>query len=595
MGDFLLDLRPRQERVRDLEPLRFFSDMEVDVVANDRLSWLATRVAPAEVAGPFVADDGLLVAVCGNPLVVPTRGNGACGAGGSTARSLHDAYRERGLDGVAPVNGGAVVVIHDPNGQQIHLVTDLCGVGPCFIGEGSVVSSHPDFLARVTGAAQDWDRTSLAELLLTGRVSPPHSYYRGVRAIGANRVLTWSHGEGACERQLSPAPDTPDFDGATEEELAGELTAALGRAVERRTDVRLGRTAVALSGGLDSRAILCSTPRGRVFAVSTFDRENAEFRVARRIARACGVELVPLPRDFEHYGNAAELAVRISGGMGDFGSAHFLGFRARLRELGVDHLVTGCYFDYLFKALALDTSTSRWLRRERLGPFRVESYLPHFDSATPLARLVRERLEAGSQAFRSDLSSAGRFRLAAARTFPLAAEGDNMQRIVTQKMIGWHAPAVDPEVMAIYRRVPPEMRLNRSLFKRVVRRICGERLRWVPDANTGLPVGAPPWLEGIHRYRVALRRRRERGSRSIVTQESWPNWVYYLNQSRVVRAIWERPNSVATDLFREILGTPPARLHVRSDRDCRLALRMVTVKIWLDQRCGMGGLDGCDS
>jgi asparagine synthase (glutamine-hydrolysing) len=595
MGDFLLDLRPRRQRVCDLEPLRFFADMEVDVVATDRFSWLATRVAPAEVASPFVADDGLRVAVCGNPLVEPRHGKSGAGAGGSTARSLHDAYRESGLDGVAPVNGGAVVMIYDPRGRQTHLVTDLCGVGPCFIWEDAVVSSHPDFLARATGVGQDWDTTSLAELLLTGRVSPPHSYYRGVRAVGANRVLTWSDGERVSERRLSPAPDTPAFDGATEEDLAGELAAALEHAVERRTHARLGRTAVALSGGLDSRAILCSTPRGRVFAVSTFDRENAEFRVAQRIARACDVELVPLPRDFEHYGNAAELAVRISGGMGDFGSAHFLGFRAQLRDLGIDNLVTGCYFDYLFKALALDVSTSRWLRRERLGPFRVESYLPHFNSPTPLARKVRERLEDGSQALRSDLSSAGRFRLAAARTFPLAAEGDNLQRIVTQKMVGWHAPAVDPEVVAVYRRVPPGMRLNRSLFKRVVRRTCGARLRWVPDANTGLPVAAPPWLEGIHRYRVALRRRRERGSRSIVTQESWPNWVYYLNQSRVVRAIWERPNSVATDLFREILGTPPARLQVRSDRDCRFALRLVTLKIWLDQRCGMGDLDGCDS
>ena len=180
-----------------------------------------------------------------------------------------------------------------------------------------------------------------------------------------------------------------------EGDLASQLAAALRRAVERRTLPRLGRSAVALSGGLDSRVILASTlDAEQAFAFSCFDEPNRELRTAERIARTLSVPFLPLQRGPDYYAEHAERGVRISGGMGSLANNHFLGVIPRLKHEGMENLLTGCYCDYLFKGLPLNRR-SHWLtRHEELAPFRQQFYFDHFAASTVLAeRAPPERWE----------------------------------------------------------------------------------------------------------------------------------------------------------------------------------------------------------
>ena len=141
----------------------------------------------------------------------------------------------------------------------------------------------------------------------------------------------------------------------------------------------LGQSFVGLSGGLDSRAILAAAPeRGHVRSFNLFDQKNLEYRTAKRLANSMSVELVPFQRDFDYYANTAEAGVRISGGVGSIASNHFLGVRDKLAALGAQNLLTGCYCDYLLKALALNTQEQQLSRQEQLSTFNFGFYRPFY-------------------------------------------------------------------------------------------------------------------------------------------------------------------------------------------------------------------------
>ncbi len=517
------------------------------------------------------------------------------GAGGLAAKSVWRSYRESGLDGLSEQSGAFALLVYDRERSRLHLTFDAAGCFPCFApvdgeGFGCVLGSHADVVARQLGIEDDWDSISLAQFVSTGVVSHPYTYYRRLRAHeqGATIVLEFTDGvlrtqsvgrSGSHEFNIDPEVD--------EDQLALDLAEALRTGTRKCTSPRLGRTLLALSGGLDSRSLISAADRHSELAtVCAFDSENDEFRAASAIARALGVEMIPLQRSFDHYGDHAELGVRISGGMGNVASNHFLGFRSRLRELGCENLVTGCYFDYLFKSLAINTRESRFLRREELVPFSYRSYLPVFSVAHELAGLLEERLTMlFPVAWREDDSPEHRLNIAAQRTLPLWREGDNIQRLISARTFGWYAPATFREVLDVYWSTPLRARLGKSMFRKTVLKVIAPELRSIPDCNTGVPVYAMPLRVTLNRYKIAMRRRLERKTESMATAESWPNWAYYLRRSDKIQELWSRPAPRARELIAELTGTPfveDAQVYVEQSED--YFERLLTLKLWAEQR-----------
>jgi asparagine synthetase B (glutamine-hydrolysing) len=598
VSDFLLDMRPEFLRALNgaAEQLRFGDRTTAAIIDRRDFGLVITFSGDAALWAPHHSSGGSFVAVAGRPVFDEEEweeGWAVAGSGGLAAKIIDAQYQAHGVSALDRVNGNCVVIVHDAARRQLHLVTDRCGVFPAFeteSREGRLYGSHPDVLARAASEGHRIDEVSLAEFVLTGTVTPPFSYYERIRASDHATIHTIDLARSGGAHLVKGRYFEFAYGGtsdAAEQDLAIQLAGALQRAVRRRTLPRLGRSAVALSGGLDSRVVLASTASSeQTVAFSCYDEPNREFRTAEAIARTLAIPFLPLQRTPDYYADHAEQGVRISGGMGSLANNHFLGILPRLQQEGVENLLTGCYCDYLFKGLPLNRRAHWLTRRETLAPFGHQFYFDHLATKTALADRARERWQTRiPEGFRAQDTRAAVFQVEARRTFPLCYEGDNQQRLVPQRLTGWSPPFVDRDVVDIYRRLPYDFKLNRSIFRKVVGSLTPQ-LRDIADANTGAGVDASRLAEAARASQLRLQRhwRRLRGSAS--TDESWPEWASYLIPGRKFDALWRRHNPEALDLFRRVLGSGdlPDNPDQLKRRRPFLFVGLLTAKLWMDQR-----------
>jgi len=600
MGDFFLDLRlsPERQLARAVDTLRFSGETSAVVIEESSFGLVMTFTGEPGLWAPYRAPDGSTIAIAGRVALDEDQwkeGEAIPGPGGIASKALYAIFRKRGLGGVEDIGGNRVVLVYDAPKGCLHLVADPVGAFPAFSVESAdpnkvMFGSHPDVLAKAAGEGQNLDEVSMTEFLLTSTVTPPFTYYRPIRFVSHGTTTTIKLVPG-CKPEINIRQyfeiNLQSDASQTEDDLADELAQAFRVAVRRRTLPRLGRTAVALSGGLDSRALLaCVENKEQVFAFCCYNEPNRELATAEAIARSCGVPFFPWQRDFEYYGRNAAAGVRIAGGMGTFANNHFLGVVERLRAEGAQNLLTGCYCDYLFKGLALNRETHWLTGRERIAPFRHEFYFSHNLRPSPMTKQILERLEARVPArFQAQQTASDVFQVEAHRTFPLCYEGDNQQRVVPQRVTGWYLPVADRAILDVYRKIPSHLKLNRSIYTKAVRGLCNGTLSRIPDANTGARVGASLFSEAVHHNWSRVCRKLRSSNESISTDGSWPNWDVYVRRSEDLRRMWTKPHQSSADFFRRVLSPKDIRPDTADYRgeDIWLMIPMLTLKLWFEQ------------
>lgn len=600
MGDFLIDFRPAALRQMDktAQFLRFFDDIHVTRLDAPEFGLVLTSPDRQDLWGTCnSADNKVFVGICGRIAPRAREWNEAeqvRATGGLAAKHTLQRYQQGGVNNVAELSGHFVIIIVDRAARKCFIVTDRWGLAPAFqcnTVAGPVFSSHPDVLADATGEGRQWDITSMAEFVLTSKLSHPFSYYQNIRSLPVASITTLSlEAAGATvesvrnyfQFQFNPHSDE-HF-----ETLAEELAEGIRTSVTKRTAPRLGRTAVALSGGLDSRTLLCAAPdRQNVISFCCHDEENTEFHTARAVANAVATEFIPMRRGQDFYADHAALGVKISAGMGCIASNHFLGFRDQLKAAGVENLLTGCYCDYVFKGLAFNKRLNRWTTVESVGDFGFSYYAPHHPSGTDLSAAVRRRLEEQFpphlRGLDTELSIA---EVERRRLFPLSYEEDNAARTIPQRVMGWHIPVAENELLTTHLKMSSAMKLNRRLFARTVERVCGPAVSRIPDANTGAAVNAPLFLEAASHHARRAGRLLRRIRPAAATSGSWLNWHYYITHSAKLHALWNKPNPTADDIFTQILGRDAYQKDPRQWTGRRIGtfLQLFTLKLWLDQR-----------
>lgn len=110
------------------------------------------------------------------------------GIGGLACKYIYKKYKEHGIAGLERLNGGYVVLLYDVELQKLFICVDRCGMYPCFRTQNEkrfpFFSSHPDILAKMCNISNNLDNTSIAEFLMTGKVSFPYTYYKSICRVG---------------------------------------------------------------------------------------------------------------------------------------------------------------------------------------------------------------------------------------------------------------------------------------------------------------------------------------------------------------------------------------------------------------------------
>lgn len=600
MSDFLLDFRPVGQRsVKPLaERMRFVPEVQVRLWHTPAFDLAVTYPVNEGLWGAFTNGTAERFTAVAGRIALPEsswqQAEHIPGDGGLACKALDTAFAVHGVAALENLSGNFALLLWDGRLSTFHIVTDCTGVFPVYEFKESnalLIGSHPDILASAAGQQENLDEVSLAEFAVTSSVSPPFTYYRNIRAVGRAMTLSVTIARNETPTVTRRCYFPFRYQGCStdrEEDLAEQLAAAFRNAVALRSSPRLGRCAVALSGGLDSRAVLASlAPGTKAFAFTLYDAENAELRSASALARAAGVEFYARQRPFEYYADNAELGMRVAGGMGTIANNHFLGTLSWLREQGAETFLTGCYCDYLFKALPVNRETNPLSGRETLAPYRREFYFTQFWPKSTLAEQVRERIDSRfPEAVTRDQSDSGVFELEHRRTFPLCYEADNAQRLVPQRLSGWFLPISDPELLRLYCRMPYRWKLNRSIFSKAVTRICPKGLNAVADANTSVPPGASFLREAVSWNLLRARTRLKKLKPGLATNGSWPDWYYYAAHSERLASLWAKPNPVANELFARVLG------HNHFSRDIRTCsgeeiwqlMPLLSLKLWMEQR-----------
>jgi len=227
---------------------------------------------------------------------------GWCGFAGSegaakTAAMSPDSSSGASVDQIARVlrslSGTFAIVRED--GERIIAAVDRTRSYPLFYchRDGRFAVSNSARALREAFRLQEWDPLSVLEFGMSGYVTGRDTLFQGLKQLQAGEFLVWDKDGRELHLERYYRFYVEEKRWGKREDLIEELGAITDRAFLRAVEEAAGNPIwVPLSGGLDSRLVLCKLKELRydaLFAFSYGPPGNHEARVAKTVASRLGV------------------------------------------------------------------------------------------------------------------------------------------------------------------------------------------------------------------------------------------------------------------------------------------------------------------
>jgi hypothetical protein len=411
-------------------------------------------------------------------------------------------------------DGQYAVIVADELSGEIAVLTDRLATRAVFVarvGDAVMITSELKALV-AAGLTPRLDLQAWAELLAFEHTLADRSPLEGARLVGpATTLRVDAHGGTRThqrERYLLEPALLRDREGWVD-----EFEALLREAVTERVD---HRTAIALSGGLDSRCIAAQLS-GSTRAVTFGMNGSEEIARARAVARALGLRQHVITLEPGYIGRGAREVVWLAEGRIRAFHAHHLAL-ARLRATHqIDALAIGYAGDAVVRWGAMTLSNSFGFAG---GTSSLADAVYARQCVALDDRMVGEVL---TPVFAAEVS--GRARWGIHEVFSSSDGPSDVRRIqfaidhvyphkilpgvnLYADELAARDPYVDGELLAFLRRVPRELRVGGELQRALLRRRPG--LAAVPNPKDGI---APAWTGRLERAaRFAVRGRRAAAS-----------------------------------------------------------------------------------
>lgn len=510
--------------------------------------------------------------------------------------ALHEALADRdprrALAHAANLTG-AFALCHASD-ERLRLITDIGAFTPIYVatgpsGEVTALGTHPDLVA-VAGLQEPTpDLVSMAHFLDYGHAGPPGTMHLGLTMLPHASIHTVGLGIDTKRHLAStaywsaPPEDAAGTESAFAEELRHLLTAVVGERCQEE------KVAVCLSGGLDSRVVLSAVPAAvDCTAVTFFDCFNREAATAREVATAFGRKWLPLRRDDDFLASQLEPVVDLSGGEGEWVTAHELGFVSRFREEGFGSLLHGLNFDSFLKGYqAKDLS-----KRKRLGGLLPSVWdQVEFDFAAEPNKNLRGDLVQAS--FRDKVIARRRQWSSAFIDTRRQSQADSLGSFPSFRRFhaNWNAerrvmpirmPALDRRIVDFMFRCPTQLRMEGRLLSLAARDLLRPASA-VANANTGVRFGSSGLSALVQRSRRLAGEKIIRALGFEKIEHSWHDYEHYWLHNPKLRELVRRHGPqlecLAPDFFikspESTLEDP--RIHWTS------GFRMLQIALWLER------------
>lgn len=435
----------------------------------------------------------------GNPIAGGRRDDdavlAALGDGGDPAAGARD------------IGGSFLILVYDPERATLCVLSDrFAALALYYCVEGGVWRAASSLkLLRDRGHDAGLDETAAAEFLFLRRLLGEKTLAANIRYLPSATLLQVSAGgtRETCywspDYSKAPVPDR---------ELPERIASVLRSCVSSHlSDGR--KTAILLSGGLDSRALLAAAPR-QLVCFTTCRRENNESAVAREVAQAAGAPFHFVPRPAGLLDGALDDAAFLTGGQQTYVEAQFLGY-ARMWPEEVESFFIGLGPDILFGGLYLPKESPAYFGRQalhyRLRPlesdlasmylsgvsYRLKQSDPFLVVRKEYRQDIRERLLAAIGTIMDrgrGLGASGYGLWEHMHTHNLSRHYSFPMIMSVRSYADCRAPALDNDVFDLSLRMTAAQKVNGTAYQAAISRLAPSLMR-IRNANTNLAAGMP--------------------------------------------------------------------------------------------------------
>ena len=387
------------------------------------------------------------------------------------------------------LNGIFSILVIDFKFNTLSIITDKLGIYPIYtygnyhINSFQFSSNFKTLLDNIKTKVST-DIVSVAEFLKKGFIYHPNTQYKEIKTIdnGCFCILDFDKKILTKKKyfrfQLKPIYNF--------NYLVHKLSKALVKSIKKRTLKYFGKKVVFLSGGTDSRMILANSEDPDTEAITLYNVENNETKLAKNIAKSLNKKLSLIKRDDNYYYKSFDESININGGRCSPTDDHFFNLKNNEKIKNYDTILTGCYADWLFKGIALDRKQVSILG-SKLPLYNLKTFdYDFFSKRTLLNKKYEELIREREDIIFFDKKS--HIKNEIGRIFPLFQEETAATRLTLQQLFPWDSIFSDNEILEVYQQIPAKYKVNSEVYDKAVSQILNN-VKNIPHSGKRHKIG----------------------------------------------------------------------------------------------------------
>lgn len=550
MSDFLFT---REQGVlhRLVQPLKdLMPEPEQVVVKAFSGSWgsLATSLGPYNGFAPYEDSDYICV-VIGGPVFYWQDNHFLTNPQQPTAatQAILQRWQIGLIDWSEDLSGPFTTLIVNKKSDELFCYTDLMMFVPVFqyaTDTELCLGTHIDTVAKIARQQQNIDNVSIADFILTGRVTYPHTVYSNLFQLVPATEHKWTLKRNEYIEQHTPYWQPLELNPYKSiDEAALALRIGLKNYIERITET-MTQVGHFISAGEDSRSITGLLPkRLKRHAYIYVDSKNREFKLAKRVADTYGCEFHYIFRDPMHYLNILPDASKLVGAGQQYTHAHTLDLIEKSGADEHDAVFGGFISDTLLKGV--------WRKRfditKRL-PFLPDFFIQYNDIniSDPTSFFTDKTMNEINIRRLAHFKHIKKLRPKSSYEWfflwPATMQICFPNISVNRRLFPSYEVFTSKDSVKISAAAPIEWKMNRKLFHKAVKPAL-KASKWIPHSDGRLPY-YPWYVNSFLQLPTFAKKRFKMIIKKDTNDGPWNNWGVIINSSEWVNLI----NSYITNI-----------------------------------------------